>query len=119
VAPAAVAPSPKFQAYWVMVPSMSADARPSKAQASWVHDDVNDAVGLALVDTAGSAIVQAMPLVPATVEVAVAPGQLPALRTVSPIAAVMRPDPEPTEVPRPVTPAGRVQPVLLPDLSLQ
>ena len=47
-----------------------------------------------------------------TLEVAVVPVQLPAGATVSPIAAVIRPPPDPIDVARDVTLPGSVHPVL-------
>ena len=60
-----------------------------------------------------------MPLVPAIVEVAVAPGQLAAVTMTSPAAAVIWLVPVPIAVDRDVTVPGSVQPVLADDLSDQ
>ena len=104
----------------MIVPS-SVESVALNVQASWLHAAVKLATGFWLVGVpaGGSTIVQPMPLLPAVVEVAVAPGQVPVPLMLSPIAAVMRPPPVPIEVVRVVTEAGTVQPVLPDVLSAQ
>ena len=102
----------------MIVPSPSVDVDVN-VQLSDGHDDVNDAVGGTLGGTAETTIDQSMPWVPATVELAVAPGQLAAVTITSAVAEVMWPVLVPTAVERGVTVPGSVQPVFVADLSDQ
>ena len=101
------------------VPSGSLEPLASKWHVNDWHDDDRTAVGGRLPVDGGSTMVQPMPLAPATVVVAVAPGHWPAGALESAIAAVIRPEPDPTEEARSVTDGGVVQPELLADLSDQ